>query len=96
MQTQLTGYRPYPKVFNVPGETDVFLNLAKLVGKLNVTSNPDGATVEINGEVKPEKTPVTFALAPGEYRVKVTRDGVPLEFSVEIRDNEIQTRNVKF
>ncbi len=96
LQTHLDGYRPYPKVINLPGESDVFLNLAQLGGRLNVTSNPDGAEVEINGEAKPQRTPVTFSLAPGEYQVKVTRDGVPLEFSVEIRDNEIQTRNVKF
>ncbi len=96
LQSQLTGYRPYPKVFNLPGESDLFLNLAKSAGRLNVTSNPDGAEVAINGEVKTQRTPVTFSLAPGEYQVKVSRDGVPLEFSVEIRDNEIQTRNVKF
>jgi len=96
MTTQLDGYRPYPRVINVPQEGDQFLKLAKTVGTLSVTSSPPGATIQLNGEAQPQKTPASFNIAPGTYHVRVTREGVPLDFDVEIKDGEFQNRNVNF
>ena len=31
LTVQLAGYRPYPRVFNVPQDGDVFLKLSKIV-----------------------------------------------------------------
>jgi serine/threonine protein kinase len=96
MSTQLDGYRPYPKVINVPQDGDQFLKLSKTTGTLSVTSNPPGATIQLNGEVQKQTTPANFTVAPGTYRVRVTRDGVPLDFDVELKDGEFQHRNVNF
>ncbi len=96
LSTQLDGYRPYPRIFNVPGESDLFLKLARAQGTLSITSSPPGATIQINGDPKPQKTPATFAVPPGSYHVRVTRNGVPIEFDVQLQDDQIQTRNVNF
>lgn len=45
-------------------------------GVLRVTSEPAGATVEINGEVQEQTTPARFELPPRDYRVVVRRDGL--------------------
>lgn len=96
LSTERDGYRPYPLVFNVPDKTDIFLKLTKLSGTLSVTSNPEGASIRINGEAKGQPTPTTFALSPGTYHVQVTKDGVPVDFDVQIKDGEFQNRNVNF
>jgi serine/threonine-protein kinase len=96
LTAQLEGYRPYPRVFNVPQDTDVFLQMAKAKGTLNITSTPQGATIQINGDTKPQRTPASFALAPGNYRVRVSSGGVPFDFDVQIKDGEFLTRNVSF
>ncbi len=94
--TQLAGYRPYPKVIYVPQDGDQFLRLSKQTGTLSVTSNPAGATILLNGEMQNQRTPASFSVAPGKYHVKVLRDGVPLEFDVDVKDGDFQNRNVNF
>jgi hypothetical protein len=93
---QLSGYRPYPRVFNVPQDGDVFLKLAKTTGTLNVASQPTGASIEINGKPQSEHTNASFQLAPGSYHIKVARNGASLDFDVQLRDDEIITRTVTF
>ena len=96
MTTQLDGYRPYPRVINVPQDGDQILKLTRSTGTLSVTSTPPGATVQLNGEAQPQQTPASFVIAPGTYHVRVTRDGVPLDFDVDLKDGEFQHRNVNF
>jgi len=96
LATTLTGYRSFPRVFNVPQDSDIFLTLAKASGTLNVTSNPPGATIEIDGKVQSNKTPAIFNFAPGTYHVKVARSGAFLDFDVQIRDGDFVQKRVDF
>ena len=96
LNAQLAGYRSYPRVFNLPQESDIFLQLSKAGGTLSVTSSPPGASIEINNEMQPKKTPSLFNLAPGTYRVRVARNGASLEFEAEIRDGAFIAKNVTF
>jgi serine/threonine protein kinase len=93
---QLAGYRPYPRVFNVPQDGDVFLKLSQISGTLNVTSQPAGATIEVNGTMQAQRTPAMFRLAPGTYHIKVARSGAFLDFDVQLRDGDIITKRVDF
>jgi hypothetical protein len=96
LSAQLNGYRSYPRVFNVPQDGDIFMQLNKTVGTLSVTSSPPGASIEINGETQSKHTPALFNLPPGTYHVKVARSGSFLDFDVHVRDGEFLTRNVTF
>ncbi len=93
---QLAGYRPYPRVFNVPQDGDIFLRLNKASGTLSITSNPPGATIEVDGTMQGKRTPAIFNLAPGTYHVKVARAGAFLDFDVQLRDGEFITKRVDF
>jgi serine/threonine protein kinase len=96
LNVQLSGFRSYPRVFNVPQDGDIFLQLSKAGGTLSVTSNPPGATIEINNEMQSKRTPAIFNLAPGTYHVRVTRSGSSLDFDAEIRDGAFVSKSVSF
>ncbi len=96
MNVQLPGFRSYPRVFNVPQDGDIFLQLSKASGTLSVTSNPPGATIEINNEMQSKRTPALFNLPPGTYHVRVARSGAFLDFDAEIRDQAVVVKNVSF
>jgi serine/threonine protein kinase len=96
LSADLTAYRPYPRVFNVPQDSDIFLQLAKASGTLSVTSTPAGATIEIDGQMQSKRTPAVFNFAPGNYHVKVSRSGAFLDFDVQIHDGEFVNKRVDF
>ena len=96
LNVQLEGYRPYPRVFTVPQEREMFLQLSKAAGTLSVTSSPPGATIEINGELQAKRTPALFNFPPGTYRVRVARNGASLDFDVQVRDGELINKKVDF
>jgi hypothetical protein len=96
LNVQLPGFRSYPRVFNVPQDGDIFLQLSKASGTLSVTSNPPGATIEINNEMQSKRTPALFTLPPGTYHVRVARNGAFLDFDAEIHDQAVVVKNVSF
>src|SRR5205807_678994 len=96
LNVQMDGYRSHLGVFNVPQDKELFIQLAKANGTLSITSNPTGATIEINGETQTKHTPAIFNFPPGNYRVKVSRNGAFLEFDVQLRDGEFLNKKVDF
>jgi hypothetical protein len=96
LTVQLAGYRPYPRVFSVPQDGDLFLRLSKTAGTLSVTSEPAGATIELDGAMQSKRTPSVFSLAPGKYHIKVSRNGAFIDFDVELRDGEFLNKRVDF
>ncbi len=96
LTVQLAGYRPYPRVFSVPQDGDLFLRLSKTSGTLSITSEPPGATIEVNGAVQGKRTPAVFNLTPGTYHVKVARSGASIDFDVDLRDGEFLNKRVDF
>jgi hypothetical protein len=49
-----------------------------------LTSSPPGATVSVNGKQTGKVTPAQLALAPGNYRITVERDGRQATQNVEV------------
>jgi serine/threonine protein kinase len=96
LTVQLAGYRPYPRVFNVPQDGDLFLQLTKAAGTLSITSEPPGATIEVDGKLESKRTPAMFNLAPGAYHIKVARSGAFIDFDVQLRDGEFINKRVDF
>lgn len=81
-----TGYSVANGSVNVPSsggvEVDVYLTKtlsalsADAMGNLDITSNPEGAQIYINGDVLNTITPVTITNLPeGEYILELAKDG---------------------
>jgi hypothetical protein len=67
--------------------------MEQMAGTLSIISNPPGASIVINGETRPEKTPAVIRLTPGAYRLQVKIGKVETEEeTVEIRDAGISQR----
>lgn len=96
LTVELAGYRPYPRVFNVPADGDIFLKLSKATGTLSITSQPAGAVIDLDGKEQSQRTPAVFNLSPGNYHVKVARNGASIDFDVQLRDGEFLTKRVDF
>jgi PEGA domain len=52
---------------------------------LMLSSIPSGAAVSVNGREIGKTTPVQLALAPGNYRITLERDGRQATQNVEVR-----------
>jgi serine/threonine-protein kinase len=89
------GYRVLSRSIEVPDELEVNFELERLAGMLAVVSNPPGASILINGNLRPEKTPAKITLPAGAYKITVQLEGrPPMEDTVQIRDQGITTFKV--
>lgn len=89
------GYRVLSRTVEVPDELEVNFELERLAGMLAVVSNPPGASILINGNPRPEKTPAKITLPAGTYKITVQLEGrPPMEDTVHIRDQGITTFKV--
>jgi serine/threonine-protein kinase len=87
------GYRSASRIMMTPADTKLTIAMEQMAGTLSVTSNPPGASILINGQVRPEKTPAVIRLPPGAYRLQVKIGKVETEEeTVEIRDSGISQR----
>ncbi len=85
---RLPGYRNEIKLIDLDeaGET-VSVRLERRVGMVRVTSNPAGATIDVNGERQQGVTPFTLRLLPGNYRVSIEKEGRRVERNVRVTED---------
>ena len=94
MVATIDGYRSALRVFDSPRESEFYLNLTRAGGTLLVRTTPPGATVRINGQVRPEKTPATIPLPVGRYKLVVSLAGYQDDDQdLEIRDGAMLEAN---
>jgi hypothetical protein len=89
-----SGYRDAQRVFSLPNDPGLIMNLEATSGTLSLATNPAGLTVIIDGEEQARKTPANFSLPVGEHRVQVLRGGEKQEFTVQIRDNVVSQKSI--
>jgi len=88
------GYRETQRVFSLPNEPGLIVNLEAMEGTLSLVTNPAGLTVFIDGREQTRKTPANFTLPVGEHRIQVVRGNEKQEYSVEIRDGVLSQKNI--
>ncbi|MEN6605224.1 MAG: protein kinase [Bryobacteraceae bacterium] len=87
LSATLQGYNTGMRVFEVPKESGLFMSLARAGGTLIVKTTPPGATIFINGQARPEKTPAMVPLAPGRYKLSVSLAGYNNDYQdITVRD----------
>ena len=83
----MPGFRKGLKIFEVPNETEVFATLDRATGTLSVRSDPPGATITVDGQTRPEKTPASITLPVGKHKLEVTKEGFQKHVEeVELRE----------
>ena len=81
------------RVFEAPADSVVTVDLTRMVGTLSITSNPPGAAIYLNGQLRVEKTPAVLTLPVGPYRLKVEKDHLKAdEETVQISDGGMSQR----
>ena len=88
------GYREAQRVFSLPNDPGLIVNLEPTSGMLSLVTNPPGLTVIIDGQEQARKTPANFSLPVGEHRVQVLRGNERQEFIAQIRDNVVSQKNI--
>jgi serine/threonine-protein kinase len=95
MVAKLAGYRDALKIFEVPDELEVATALEAMAGSLALRSNPPGAAIQVNGQMRPEKTPTLIDLPAGSHEVVLTLEGFPAYTdTLEIRDRVVSNLEV--
>ena len=97
---QLDKYETTNKIFNLPADSKLNVNLRRQTGTVAVSSSPAGASIIVDGVEHPEKTPTMLTLPIGKHKVTVllagrgekTRefnidDGAQLDYSVNFGGN---------
>jgi serine/threonine-protein kinase len=82
----LQGHHATKRVFELPQQSQLYLSLARSGGTLMVKTTPPGATIQINGRARPERTPAMIPLDPGRYKLTVSLAGYKDD------DQDIQVR----
>ncbi len=72
------------------------MNLERMIGTLNLVTNPAGLAVLIDGQEQSRRTPAIFQLPPGPHHIEVVKGGDHQGFQVEIHDGSTVTRTVEW
>jgi serine/threonine-protein kinase len=91
LSAELPGYRAGHKIFQSPGESEIFVALDRAVGMLSIDSTPRGASILVDGREIGRRTPATLSVPVGLHRIGVTADGKHAESSVDMSDGDFRT-----
>jgi serine/threonine protein kinase len=90
------GYREAQRVFTLPSEPGLIVNLEATMGTLSLVTKPAGLAVIIDGQEQARKTPADFSLPVGEHHVQVLRGAEKQEFTAQIRDNVVSQKSIEW
>jgi serine/threonine protein kinase len=82
-----SGYRAALRIFELPRDAELSVNLIRMAGQIHVVTDPPGAAILVNGQQRSEKTPATIELPVGKQTVVVSMPGYKND------DQEIDVRD---
>ncbi len=88
------GYREVQRVFTLPSDPGLIVNLEPQMGTLSLVSTPPGLTIVVDGQEQTRKTPASLSLPAGPHRIQIVKGGDKQEFVVDVRDGVFTQRNV--
>jgi serine/threonine protein kinase len=86
------GYRVARRIFEMPRDAQMNVSLDRMMGTLSIITDPPGATIAINGQTRPEKSPLVLSLPVGTYQLRVAKGNLHYEESVTIQDGGLAQR----
>ena len=94
VELQHAGFRGTQRIFTLPDEPGLIVNLETAQGTLSLVTNPAKLTVTIDGQEQTQKTPASFTLPAGTHKVQVVRGAEKQEFTVDIHDGGMTLKTV--
>ena len=85
----LSGYGVAQKIIHIPEDTNVFLELSSRLGLVQMSSQPSGAQIYIDGNLQGQ-TPTTLRLAAGEHKVLLVRGSERHEQTINVKGNSLE------
>ena len=95
LAVNLPGYRQELRIVDLTEAREISVNLARMTGTLRVSSEPPGAQIYVNNELRKETTPATLVLPVGKYVLAVEKSGRRVEQNIEIKDGAILQFNMQ-
>ncbi len=91
---QAEGYRDANRIFEMPKDSNLSVDMDRYGGTLGITSSPTGSTIVINGQERAERTPATISLPVGTYQVRLISGKLQCDTDpVKIVDGSIARRS---
>jgi serine/threonine-protein kinase len=91
------GYRTEFRNIDAAASPRLTIPLTRLEGTLYVSSNPPGATIKVDGQAWPARTPTSLTLAAGKHRLEFTREGMPPQsHEVDIREGAVANLEIRW
>ena len=90
----LHGYGIARRIFNVPGDTNLYVPLPRNTGDVVLTSVPNGADILVDGQ-QAGRTPLTLHLSLGTHRITWVQGQSQHEETIEVQSG-IQARGYRF
>jgi serine/threonine protein kinase len=94
LTVQAGGYGIARRIFNVPGDTTLYVPLPRNTGDVVLTSIPSGADILVDGQ-HAGRTPVTLHLPLGTHRITWAEGTSQHEETIEVQSG-IQARGYRF
>ena len=96
LSATVAGYRRTLRIFETPRDAELFLNMDRSAGTVIVRSQPQGASVVVDGQQRSEKTPAMLNLPAGAHTIEVIRNGQRQSHQVNVVDSAISHVSVEF
>lgn len=94
LKVTLAGYRDAMRIIHVPPDLEVQIPLQQMAGRVFADSNPQGASITIDGKPIPDKTPASFLVPVGTHQLQFRLGDRVANTTVEIADGSLQNVTV--
>jgi hypothetical protein len=95
MTAEANGYAVARRIFTVPEQSTLDVQLTKSEGVLLVTSTPSGSSVTVDGK-NYGKTPVTLHLSPGVHQLVVASGATRYQESVVVQAGGFEVKSYRW
>lgn len=97
LASEMPGYRRGLRIFELPKESEIFMNLEATTGTIMIRSEPPGGAILIDGHARGEKTPALIRLPTGQHKIEVEKEGFRNYSEVlDIKDSVITNIDVSW
>jgi len=77
------------RIIQVPSETSSFVSLSENIQTVQISSNPVGSTLYIDGDAKGQ-TPLTLHLSVGQHKIRLEKADLKYEDDLEVKSGDFQ------